>query len=59
MKVEKRRAITGMLPGREDVLPFGILIYITLMKLAGIRSLYATDRGLRFGYLSEKLAAGE
>jgi exopolyphosphatase/guanosine-5'-triphosphate,3'-diphosphate pyrophosphatase len=59
MKVEQRRAITGMLPGREDVLPFGILIYITLMKLAGIRSLYATDRGLRFGYLSEKLAAGE
>ena len=59
MPLTERRTLPGMLPGREDVLPYGILIYIELMKISGIQKIYATDRGLRFGYLQSLTSTGD
>ena len=58
MSLEERRKVPGMLPGREDVLLYGILIFLVLMEMSGLRMLYATDRGLRFGYLEKQINTG-
>ena len=50
MNVRERKKLPGLLPGREDVILYGILIFIALMRLYNFNVVRASDRGLRFGY---------
>ncbi len=52
---EERRKLPGLVPGREDVILFGTLIFATFMNCCGFEKVIASDRGLRFGYLKEQL----
>ena len=36
--------------GREDIILYGILIYLEMMDYTGFKTIVASDRGLRFGY---------
>jgi exopolyphosphatase/guanosine-5'-triphosphate,3'-diphosphate pyrophosphatase len=40
----------GIIRGREDIILYGILIYLEMMDYCGFKSIIASDRGLRFGY---------
>lgn len=51
MSLAQRRTLAGMEPGRELVLPYGLLIILTLMELGSIEYTHVSDRGLRFGWL--------
>ncbi len=51
MTLEQRRNLPGLVAGREDVILFGTLIYITVMRMYKMKLILASDRGLRFGYL--------
>jgi exopolyphosphatase/guanosine-5'-triphosphate,3'-diphosphate pyrophosphatase len=51
MSIEERRQLPGIVPGREDVILYGTLIFRTIMELMEISEVIASDRGLRFGYL--------
>jgi exopolyphosphatase/guanosine-5'-triphosphate,3'-diphosphate pyrophosphatase len=46
-----RRKIAGLPRGREDIILYGMLIFLTLMQLTGMAQVIVSDRGLRFGYL--------
>ncbi len=46
--------LTSAAKGREDVLLAGCLILLKVLELAGKKSFYATDRGLRYGFLIYK-----
>ena len=50
MTASQRLSLPGLLPGREDVILFGILIFMAIMKKCGFEHIQASDRGLRFGY---------
>ncbi len=59
MTLTERKKLPGMLAGREDVLLYGILIFIEILKMAGQKEIYATDRGLRYGYLQSTKSIGD
>ena len=46
----QRREQPGITQGREDVILYGTLIYLETLDFAGLESMVASDRGLRFGY---------
>ena len=50
MSISKRRKLPGLVPGRADVILYGILIYFTLMQEYGYKKITASDRGWRFGW---------
>lgn len=54
LSLEKRRKIPGLVPGREDVIVYGTLVFLAFMNFTGINQIIASDRGLRFGYLKWK-----
>jgi exopolyphosphatase/guanosine-5'-triphosphate,3'-diphosphate pyrophosphatase len=47
----ERQKIPGLARGREDIILYGIVIFLTFMKLVAISQVIVSDRGLRFGYL--------
>ncbi len=51
LTLEERKTLKGLEPGREDVLPYGMLIYLYLMKRWQISEIRVSSRGLRYGYL--------
>jgi len=51
LSLAERKNLPGMVPGREDILLYGIIIFIVLIELTGLTKIYVTDRGLRYGYL--------
>ena len=50
MSAVQRLSLPGLLPGREDVILFGTLIFMAIMRAYGVDQILASDRGLRFGY---------
>ncbi|MBI3540942.1 MAG: Ppx/GppA family phosphatase, partial [Deltaproteobacteria bacterium] len=48
---EERRAIVGMVKGREDTILTGTLILKKVMEKLGVTKVIVSDRGLRFGLL--------
>ena len=57
--VEERKKIPGLEAGREKVVLFGALIILTLMEWLQIEYIRVSDRGLRYGYLQNKLLKTE
>jgi exopolyphosphatase/guanosine-5'-triphosphate,3'-diphosphate pyrophosphatase len=51
---DERRAITGLQPGRAEVILAGACIVATVLDLLGRDSLTVSDRGLRHGLLVER-----
>jgi len=51
LDLARRRQLPGMEAGREDVVLYGALIFLTLMELRQIEWIRVSDRGLRYGYL--------
>ncbi|WP_456408994.1 Ppx/GppA phosphatase family protein [Caldithrix abyssi] len=51
MDLKERLRLPGLEAGREDVLPYGLLIYVTMMEAGQIKRLHVSARGLRFGFL--------
>ena len=51
LSLDLRRKLPGLVAGREDVIIYGTMIYIVLMRLYNLKTIIASDRGLRFGYL--------
>ncbi len=51
LSLAERKSLPGMVPGREDILLYGIIIFIVLIEITGFKKIYVTDRGLRYGYL--------
>ncbi len=51
----QRRALPGMESGRETVVLYGVLIILTLMEWLRIGHIRVSDRGLRYGFLADKL----
>jgi exopolyphosphatase/guanosine-5'-triphosphate,3'-diphosphate pyrophosphatase len=50
----ERRAITGLQPGRADVILAGACIVRTVLAKLGVHSLTVSDRGLRHGLLVDR-----
>ncbi len=55
----ERRAIKGLERGREDIILYGLLIYLNFMKMFDFKNIIASTRGLRFAYLKEVAGAAE
>ena len=51
MPPEERLSLPGMLPGREDVLPWGLRILLAVMRHCGRESVLICDRDLLYGAL--------
>jgi exopolyphosphatase/guanosine-5'-triphosphate,3'-diphosphate pyrophosphatase len=51
---DERRGITGLQPGRAEVILAGACIVATVLDLLGRASLTVSDRGLRHGLLVER-----
>jgi exopolyphosphatase/guanosine-5'-triphosphate,3'-diphosphate pyrophosphatase len=51
LSISERKAVPGLVSGREDIILYGILIFTTFMDLFEINRVIVSDRGLRFGYL--------
>jgi exopolyphosphatase / guanosine-5'-triphosphate,3'-diphosphate pyrophosphatase len=51
---EERRGITGLQPGRAEVILAGALIVRTILEKLGSDSFRVSDRGLRHGLLAER-----
>jgi exopolyphosphatase/guanosine-5'-triphosphate,3'-diphosphate pyrophosphatase len=51
---EERRGITGLQPGRAEVILAGALIVRTILEKLGVESFRISDRGLRHGLLAER-----
>lgn len=51
LSLEERRRIPGLVKGREDVILYGTLIFLYLLRQTKQNCIVASDRGLRFGYL--------
>jgi len=49
--IAERSRVIGMDLGREDVIIYGALIFLTFMELQKIDLIKVSDRGLRFGYM--------
>ncbi len=55
LDLNRRKAVPGLEPGREDVIIYGMLIYLTILELRQLLWIRVSARGLRFGYLLTKL----
>ncbi len=55
LSLTQRRQLAGMEAGREDVLMYGILIFLTLMELRGLDILHVRQGGVRLGWLVKML----
>jgi len=53
---EDRLALPGMMPGREDVMPWGLRILLAAMAYCGRDSVVICDRDLLYGALYEELS---
>ncbi|HID38163.1 MAG TPA: hypothetical protein EYP36_01450 [Calditrichaeota bacterium] len=53
--IRERKKNPGLEAGRERVVLFGALIILTLMEWLHIEYIRVSDRGLRYGYLQNKL----
>lgn len=53
---EERRAIPGMVPGREDTLLAGALILRAVMNKLGSNRVIVSDRGLRYGLFYQEFS---
>ena len=51
LSLKDRKKIPGLTEGREDIILFGTIIFLTFMELFGLKRIIVSDRGLRFGYL--------
>ena len=51
LSLAERRSIPGLVKGREDVILYGVLIFIAFLQYTTIDHVIASDRGLRFGVL--------
>ncbi len=51
LTLEERLKLPGIERGREDVLIYGTIIYLTLMELRKLELIRVSARGLRYGYL--------
>ena len=51
---DERREIVGLQPARAEVILAGACVVRTVMRLLGKGSLVVSDRGLRYGVLSER-----
>ncbi len=49
--LQERKAVPGLEAGREDVIIYGLIIYIHFLQRAGIWRIKVSSRGLRHGYL--------
>ena len=49
--LEERRQVKGLEAGREDVIIYGLMIYIHLMQRAGVWRIRISAGGLRHGFL--------
>ncbi|MBN2449048.1 MAG: hypothetical protein JXR77_01585, partial [Lentisphaeria bacterium] len=58
MTAAERARLPGMMPGREGVLPAGLLILCVFLRLVGSSRMRVSTRGLRYG-LVQALAAGD
>jgi len=54
MSMSERRKLPGMLPGREDVMPYGLIILLNVMDIYDISELRICDRDLMYGILLDK-----
>ncbi len=51
MTIEERKNLPGLESGREDVILYGLLIYLTMLELRKIDTVNVSDRGIRYGML--------
>ncbi|MGD9897750.1 MAG: hypothetical protein AB7T22_01360 [Calditrichaceae bacterium] len=51
MTIEERKGLPGLESGREDVILYGLLIYLTMLELRRIETVIVSDRGIRYGML--------
>jgi len=52
----ERKKITGLDEGREHVIIYGILVFLTFMQMKQIDIIRVSDKGLRFGYMKSIFA---
>lgn len=57
MSLSERLSLPGMIPGREDVLPWGLRILLAAMQVLGQEKVLACPRDLMHGFLLEKAGA--
>jgi exopolyphosphatase/guanosine-5'-triphosphate,3'-diphosphate pyrophosphatase len=50
LNLTERRQLPGLVPGREDVILYGTLMFIAFMKEYNYNKIVASDRGLRYGW---------
>lgn len=55
----ERLELTGLEPGRADVIPVGALILGEILRWRGVEGLVASDRGVRWGLLRDAALALE
>ncbi|NOX88407.1 MAG: Ppx/GppA family phosphatase [Calditrichaeota bacterium] len=54
LSLKERLKIKGLEKGREDVITYGTIVYLTIMELREIDLIRVSARGLRHGYLLSK-----
>ena len=54
LDLEERLKLPGLEAGREDVITYGTIIYLTIMELRQLPWIRVSARGVRFGYLIKK-----
>ncbi len=54
--LKERQQVKGLEPGREDVILYGLMIYIHLMQKAGIWRIKVSGGGLRHGFLLAQMS---
>jgi exopolyphosphatase/guanosine-5'-triphosphate,3'-diphosphate pyrophosphatase len=58
LTADERRGITGLQPGRAEVILAGALVVRAVLDALGRHAITVSDRGLRHALLSERFAAG-
>ena len=53
MTLKERQSIPGLPADRADVIIFGLLIFMGIMSVLKLKSVYLSTRGLRFGVLKK------
>jgi exopolyphosphatase/guanosine-5'-triphosphate,3'-diphosphate pyrophosphatase len=57
VNLEERKRVTGLDPGRADVIVAGAIIALAVLDWAGFEHVRVSDRGVRWGLASRALAA--
>jgi exopolyphosphatase/guanosine-5'-triphosphate,3'-diphosphate pyrophosphatase len=50
LNLDQRRRLPGLIPGREDVILYGTLVFMAIMEQYNYNKIIASDRGLRYGW---------